>query len=206
MHVQGCAFCERDRLENILFESDSFFVLADHAPLIEGHLLIIPRDHYACYGALPVELEAELLALKRRVSGFLETAYRVPAYFEHGVFRQTVFHAHLHAFPFGPIALDVHNLAAPQSRHVTALADVRAWYAERGPYFYLEQPSQDGIPAEAAVFPPSEAVYFRVLGHLRDQTSSQASWQPPAARRMLGEAKVQALVDAWRQYARSERE
>ena len=71
MHVQGCAFCERARLESVLFESDNFFLLVDHAPLVEGHLLIIPREHYACYGALPVELEDELLALKRRASSFL---------------------------------------------------------------------------------------------------------------------------------------
>lgn len=200
MHVQGCAFCERARLESVLFESDNFFLLADHAPLVEGHLLIIPREHYACYGALPVELEDELLALKRRVSSFLETAYRKPAYFEHGVFRQTVFHAHLHAFPFGPINADVHTLATPDGRHVTALADVRAWYADHGPYFYLEQPAHDSIPAEAAVFPPSETVYFRVLGRLRDETSTHTSWQPPAMRRMLGQSRVQALVDAWRQH------
>lgn len=201
MHVQGCAFCERARLEHVLFESDNFFLLADHAPLVEGHLLIIPRDHYACYGALPTELEDELLTLKRRVSSFLETAYRQPAYFEHGVFRQTVYHAHLHAFPFGPINIDVHTLAAPEGRHVKTLADVRAWYADRGQYFYLEQPANDGVPAEAAVFPPSEVVYFSVMGRLRAKTISQGSWQPPALRRMLGRSQVQALVDAWRKHA-----
>lgn len=204
MRVQGCAFCERDQLENVLFESERFFLLADHAPLVEGHLLIVPRDHYPCYGALPADLEDELLTLKRRVSHFLEIAYRKPAYFEHGVFRQTVFHAHLHAFPFGPIQLDVHTLATPGGRQVAALDDVRAWYADHGPYFYLEQPPHDGRPAEAAVFPPSESVYFSVLGRLRSLTIPQSSWQPPSMRRVLGQSQVRALVAAWKRYAQPE--
>src|SRR5262249_32938266 len=89
--VLGCAFCQRDTLTGVLAETEHFFLLADHAPLVEGHLLLVPREHYACYGALPTQLEAEFLALKGRVATFLGNVYRVPVFFEHGVFRQTVY-------------------------------------------------------------------------------------------------------------------
>src|SRR5215813_10304701 len=163
----SCAFCHREALAGILAETDHFYLLADHAPLVEGHLLLIPRNHYACYGALPAQLEEEFLTLKRRVADFLGDAYRSPVFFEHGVFRQTVYHAHLHAIPFGPLNFGVHALAAADGRSVHTLGDVRSWYEERGPYFYIEQPPAHGDPAEAALFPPEERRYYVVLGMLR---------------------------------------
>ena len=95
-----CAFCQRsDIAANILKETTAFLVVADHAPLVEGHILIIPKSHYACYGEVPAELDAELLALKREVQEFFAQYYAPAVFWEHGVFRQTVFHAHLHCFP-----------------------------------------------------------------------------------------------------------
>jgi hypothetical protein len=48
----NCAFCQRSNFAaNILKETDTFFIIADHAPLVEGHILIMPRRHFACYGA-----------------------------------------------------------------------------------------------------------------------------------------------------------
>jgi diadenosine tetraphosphate (Ap4A) HIT family hydrolase len=196
-----CAFCAPDALDLVLHETENFLVIADHAPMIEGHLLIVPREHYACYGALPAELWDEFLALKRTVRAFMEAMYRPPVFFEHGVFRQTVFHAHLHAFPFGPIPLDVHRLAEPDGCVVRSLEDVRAWYRERGHYFFLEQPPHGGRPATAAVFPPVEARYFAVLGMLRESASAHGGWDPPAVRRMLGMPKMRALAAKWREYA-----
>ena len=202
----GCPFCAPETLDMVLRETEHFLVLADHAPLIEGHLLIVPRQHYACYGALPHELEGEFLTLRRQIKAFFGAMYRPPVFFEHGVFRQTVFHAHLHAFPFGYLPLDVAKLAQPDGRLVSSLEDIRRWYAERGHYFYLEQPPLDGGVALAAVFPPLEARYFAVLGMLRESASAQGGWNPPAMRRLLGGPKMRALADKWRAYAGTTRE
>lgn len=192
-----CAFCDRSALDVILTETAHFFVLADHAPLVEGHTLIIPREHYACYGALPEALEEEFLDLKRRVAAFLTSAYTAPAFFEHGVFRQTVFHAHLHVLPFGNLALDLS--AAGGDRAVVSLADVRRWYAEHGHYFYLEQPATPGALGHAAVFPPDEERYWQVLARVRDAAGRYASWMPQAARRLTGHEKMRRLAEKWRQ-------
>ena len=197
----ACPFCRRGALDGLLAETEHFFVLADHAPLVEGHLLLIPRAHYACYGALPAALEAELLALKRRAADFLIAAYRAPLFFEHGVFRQTVYHAHLHAIPFGPVSFGVAALADGRGRPVHALADVRGWYTERGEYFYVEQPPQGDTPAEAAVFPPEMPTYFRVLGMLRDSAGRLEGWQPAPERLANGQSKVASLVAHWRRFA-----
>ncbi|MGH2515809.1 MAG: HIT family protein [Ktedonobacterales bacterium] len=194
-----CAFCDRDALDIILDETEHFYLLADHAPLVEGHALIIPREHYACFGDVPEALEAEFLGLKRRVVTFLNAAYTPPAFFEHGVFRQTVRHAHLHALPFGMLPLDLHE--ADGARAVTAPADLRRWYAERGHYFYLEQPGSDGRFGHAAVFPPEEERYWQVLAHLRDAAGRTGNWMPQAERRAAGREKMRTLAERWRAYA-----
>jgi diadenosine tetraphosphate (Ap4A) HIT family hydrolase len=184
----------------VLDETEHFFLLADHAPLIEGHLLIVPRDHYACYGAVPEELEPELLALKSRVRRFLSTAYREPVFFEHGVFRQTVYHAHLHSMPFGTVALDPSAMALEAGRHADHLRDVRDWYAEQGHYFYLECPASNGMHV-ATLFPPNLDQYFHVLGALRAVTGELSGWQPQPLRRITSGGKIRALEANWRTFS-----
>lgn len=47
-----CAFCRHNDIASyVLKETSKFLVVTDHAPLVEGHLLIIPKCHYACYGS-----------------------------------------------------------------------------------------------------------------------------------------------------------
>ena len=59
----NCAFCQRSEISYILKETPNFLLAADHAPLVEGHILIIPKHHYVCYGEVPARLDDELLAL-----------------------------------------------------------------------------------------------------------------------------------------------
>src|SRR5690349_23454614 len=70
-----CTFCQRQKLVNILYQSDSFFLIADHAPLIEGHVLLVPKAHFACYGALAPALDVEFGRVKAAAAEFLARAY-----------------------------------------------------------------------------------------------------------------------------------
>jgi diadenosine tetraphosphate (Ap4A) HIT family hydrolase len=197
-----CVFCRRESLDIILAETAHFFVLADNAPLVEGHLLVVPREHYACFGAVPATLDDELLALKARVARFCAAVYQPASFFEHGVFGQSVAHAHLHAVPLGPSGLHIHELAAPDGRTATSPADVRAWYEAHGHYFYLESPHDPSNPmtTEAAVFPPHERPYVRVLTMLRERSHVYNPWQPQVMRRMQGQPKMRALAEKWRAF------
>lgn len=202
MPAADCAFCRREALDSALAETEHFYVLADHAPLVEGHALIIPRDHFACYGALPMSLEPELLALKRRVADFLTTAYRAPIFFEHGVFHQSVYHAHLHAFPFGSLDLPPDLFTADGARSISSPADIRRWYADHGRYFYLEMPQPDRA-AIATVFPPDETRYWQVLAALRHATGRYTEWHPQPTRREYGRPLMESLLDKWRRYSQT---
>jgi diadenosine tetraphosphate (Ap4A) HIT family hydrolase len=187
-----CDFCSRADLAYILKETSSFLIVADRAPLVEGHILIIPRDHYACYGAVPIALEAELEALKAEVQAFASQHYRPAIFWEHGVFHQTVFHAHLHCFPFG--AADT-TLLRRYGEPVMGLVDVQRWYRTRGHYFYYEQ---DG---ERYIFPAENERYFQVLNILRSGAELYGIWRPEAERRAFGGPRIAALVQRWRAFS-----
>jgi len=190
---EDCPFCQRQKLHTILSECQSFFLLADHAPLIEGHILLVPKAHYRCYGAVSPALEEEFLRMKAEATEFLRQAYRPPVFWEHGVFHQTVYHAHLHCFPFGPLQLD---LSAHHPHPVRGLADIRAWYQERGQYFYFEQQ-----PGEGQLFLPEELRYFSVLGALREGAHAHGAWHPPLERRLNGRPKIQSLIQKWEEFS-----
>jgi diadenosine tetraphosphate (Ap4A) HIT family hydrolase len=196
----GCPFCQPRELELILAETPSFYLLADHAPFVGGHLLSVPRAHYACYGTIPPQFDAELLELKESVRRFLNEVYRAPTFFEHGIFRQTVFHAHLHAMPFGPLAWDLLGMAEPSGGvERRSQDDLRAWYTQRGHYFYLESPGDpaQSIAAQAAIFPPEMGVYGRALTKLHQLANDHGGWSPPQLRYATRGPKLRALAEAW---------
>lgn len=151
----NCTFCQPGKISNILKTTPGFLVVADHAPLVEGHLLIIPRQHYACYGDVPEELDKELFALKEEMRQFYAQFYAPVVFWEHGVFRQTVFHAHLHCFPWGNLEYDLESNVHNQV--VGGQEDIRDWYHAQGHYFYLE----DG--QVALLFAPEMERYMHVV-------------------------------------------
>jgi diadenosine tetraphosphate (Ap4A) HIT family hydrolase len=200
-HQQKCVFCRRDTLSNILHETEHFLLLADHAPVVNGHLLILPRAHFACFGAVPARLDAEFLDLKAQVSAFCRAVYQAPIFFEHGVYRQTVAHAHLHAIPIGSFPEEIVAISSVSGRLVTSQGDIRSWYETEGHYFYLERLAGEGRSPNATVFPPRGELYYRVLTLLRERTGGPGGWQPQPVRRLTSGEKIRALVNAWQQHA-----
>ncbi len=98
----GCIFCEMDHdsvREDILFQSEHFYVKSCLASVALGHVLVIPKEHYACYGALPQELEKEYLQVKEKTIGRIREKLFEPFLLEHGVWGQSVAHAHTHIIP-----------------------------------------------------------------------------------------------------------
>ena len=192
----NCAFCRRSDIAYVLKETSNFLVAADHAPLVEGHLLIIPKQHYTCYGNVPPELDAELFVLKRQVQQFLDRFYAPVVFWEHGIFRQTVFHAHLHCFPFGEAQYD--SVEGLQSVVVRSQDDIRAWYATKGHYFYMED-------AQAALlFMPEVERYLQVIKNVFQQgirsRGGHGGWRPPQQRYEEGVPLIEAMVEKWRTF------
>jgi len=189
----NCIFCQRQAIaHNILKETTSFLLVADHAPLVAGHLLIIPKEHYPCYGDVPIELDEELYTLKQEAQEFLTRFYAPVVFWEHGIFRQTVFHAHLHCFPFGEIVYPSEGL---HEMIVTSQDDLRAWHATHGQYFYLEDRQQ------ALIFAPQAERYLQVVqGVLWPGAISRngtTKWRSPQQRQEDGRQLIEALRANW---------
>jgi diadenosine tetraphosphate (Ap4A) HIT family hydrolase len=191
---EDCPFCQRrDLVHYILKETAHFRLVTDHAPLLEGHLLIIPRSHYTCYGDVPETLDTELFVLKQEVQQFFQQYYAAPVFWEHGIYHQTVFHAHLHCFPFGDVHYDLSEDLHDEL--VASQDDLRSWYTTRGEYFYLEDSQH------AMLFPPVAERYYSIIrGVLSRGIISQVgsiNWRSPQERYEQGKALIQATKSKW---------
>lgn len=94
-------FChiEKKLGHQVLDQTDNFYLLHDGYPLLEGHLLLIPKHHVDCFLNLDKKLLREFNLFKKESVNFLKGKYCQPVIFEHGIAGQTVTHAHLHLLP-----------------------------------------------------------------------------------------------------------
>ena len=97
-----------------LEQTDEFYLVVDSHPIVEGHILIIPKSHVSCIGEYPQQLFEDFIKLNSKVSEFLLREYRTVSTFEHGIFGQTVFHSHIHYLPFKGESTDIVPSAIPR--------------------------------------------------------------------------------------------
>lgn len=199
--IAECTFCQRNEIDSLIMkETANFRLVADYAPLLAGHLLIIPKSHYDCYGAVPATLDAELADIKQEIRRFFEHYYSDLVLWEHGVFHQTVYHAHLHCFPIGPVVYPNEETGYGQIVH--SQEDIRVWFQALGHYFYLED-SQHGL-----LFPPDKEQYTHivkdVLGPGVAAHSSFTHWRTPLERQLDGKPLIEVLLANWRAFQAAE--
>ncbi len=193
---QACVFCQHSEISDILKETEHFLLIADYAPLVEGHLLIIPKNHFACYGDVPATLDEELFALKDELREFYNRYYAPVVFWEHGVFRQTVFHAHLHCFPWGNLAYDIDSQI--HTMVITAQEDIRGWFHAQGHYFYLEDSQV------ALLFAPEMERYMHIVQRVfqRGLASQGAPRQMRTSQQRYAEGRplIEAVSTHWRAF------
>lgn len=91
----------------LLWQNESYYLIPSIAPLVEGHLLLLPQRHYRSMAAsYPLDSEDfdEAFSFAYR---YLALSYCQPILFEHGsgvisVGASTVEYAHLHLLPLEP--------------------------------------------------------------------------------------------------------
>jgi ATP adenylyltransferase len=135
-----------------LFENNNFSVLPSMGALVEGWLLLLPKKHFICVGALPESLALEFQQLKDVAAAFIQDVYGGVSVFEHGPHRHNrkvgcgVDHAHLHILPSRFDLLSAVSPFVPESTRwlVGGLPECRAAYSESKDYLYLEQQIGNG--------------------------------------------------------------
>lgn len=183
-----CAFCDPAALaDQVLQEAPGFLVVADRYGLAEGHLLLMPRAHYPCFGSLPPDLLRVARGLQGKIENFLVSRFQRPFYFEHGIAGQTVPHAHLHAVPGAVSILDTlaHGRYAAT---VQSWEEVQRFYHALQGYLYFEQQGQAWVFSPERV-PPG---YFQALVAAALGVPDRESWGGSAV------APAERLRRLWR--------
>lgn len=69
--MDDCIFCKIVKKEipvDMIYESDNFIVFPDANPQVEGHCLIVPKQHFVNSFDLPSVLGSELLDVFKKVA------------------------------------------------------------------------------------------------------------------------------------------
>ena len=138
-----CPFCHIETQGNrLLYKTKSFYILCDMGPLVEGHLLIIPKQHLMCFGQLSEQKYDELKHLLKDIEDFLMTSYKKSLIlFENGGVSQTVSHAHLHIFP-STISIKKElkkELGGRKLLKTSKIRKIRDFYKEFGCYLFYQE-------------------------------------------------------------------
>ena len=109
MRMKTCCLCSalaspttRPVWDIPVLESSNFVVLPSLGSLLEGWLLLVPREHYVSMGALPVAIAPEMEEMKAQLGEQVRSRFGEVCVFEHGpAFASrkvgcSVDHAHLH--------------------------------------------------------------------------------------------------------------
>lgn len=186
-------------LEQLLQETKNFRVVADVHPLTEGHVLIIPKEHYSCVGEFSTDIIKEFESLYNQVSLFVQTTYENLGTFEHGKIGQTVFHAHVHLLPYkGSIEAIVPEESSRTL--VSGIKEAQKYFQKDGQYLFVSVGNKawmvDVVIGKPRFFRDRFAAAF---GH-PERGNWKAMHQNTKSMNQASE-EIARLVEKWRSYS-----
>lgn len=141
----------------------SLYVMPDRFPTVPGHVLIISRDHLACFASAPGPLLDELDALTELVRCFVRDTYGSPSrVWENGITGQTVGHAHLHVLPVPADAVPPELDTFPGVSKISDWRAVRDHLTRHGGYRYADFSGNRRLIADDS---PAIHAMTTLLGH-----------------------------------------
>ncbi len=135
--------------DQVLFQSKNFVALPTLGAIVEGWILIVPKKHQLCMGALNKELFSELDMFRKKVYDVLSACYGPIVIFEHGPSNPEqqvgcgVDYAHLHMLPFKYNLIRKHDEIFSNYfkwNPINGMKDTSKFYKKGLPYLYVEQP------------------------------------------------------------------
>ena len=105
----GCIFCRKEIIEKSFCSTPLFSAFYNIAPILPGHSLIIPNNHYESLFELADEELGKMMVFARKITSVLKTFFNCDGFdwtIQDGVSAgQTVPHLHLHIIPRKPLDL-----------------------------------------------------------------------------------------------------
>jgi diadenosine tetraphosphate (Ap4A) HIT family hydrolase len=172
----GCLLCDEVHGENplslrlghykttadkVILETEHFLLLPDISPIVQGHILLISKDHLSCFAQLPICMLKEFRDVRDQAVSLIAATYSEPLLFEHGSSTDTrysgvcVQHAHIHVIPvrapveewleeFGELV--PFDLFTSYNRH--DLPEDYLWYRNQIGSEYLVSKFSDPVPCQ----------------------------------------------------------
>jgi len=147
-------FCNADIDSRILHETKRFAVLADISPLVPGHVMIVPRAHILCFGAVEATAGNEFSGIVEATRTIIKEHYGPSVILEHGTsslepVADHVTHAHLHIVP---AAIDIRDsLVNFNTTKITSFSDLSQWATRDEAYIYFENCAGERIVADRII-------------------------------------------------------
>lgn len=99
-----CEFCNiaSEKINvSVVYENSNVMAFLDYEPINEGHILLIPKEHYLDVDELPSELLAEIMYTSQKIVKALKSMYKPNGYsiMQNGGMFNDLGHYHLHIFP-----------------------------------------------------------------------------------------------------------
>lgn len=134
-----CPHCDAasDAFTHLLEETTHFRIVCDFHPIVEGHILIIPRQHLSCIGDYSGDVFEEFIDCYEHVTTFLREHYGSVSTFEHGKTGQTVFHSHVHFLPYAGDPTTIVPEGRDRLVALPSFADLQRLYAHYGRYLFF---------------------------------------------------------------------
>lgn len=135
----SCPNCDKNSFpfKNLLKETKNFRVVCDVHPLIEGHILIIPKRHLSCVGEYPEKIYQEFITLYKDISDFIKKEYGSVATFEHGKIGQTIFHSHIHLLPYSKSSETIIPEGKKLIKSIKNLDSLKNFFERDGKYLFF---------------------------------------------------------------------
>jgi ATP adenylyltransferase len=188
--MSNCRLCaemkvpaRREPWNEPLIETENFVVIPSVGALVEGWVLLVPKQHRISMGALPIEKRNEAQEVEHRTRAILRRLYEKPIVgFEHGPSAEQhgtgcgVDHAHLHLLPLDCDLLTyVRPFVSPSIDWKGCnWEDLAQAYAAGLDYLYIRQ---EGKPALLAVCQDFGSQVFRKAVASFLSMDSQFNWR-----------------------------
>jgi diadenosine tetraphosphate (Ap4A) HIT family hydrolase len=165
----------RDLWDTPIFESPNFVVIPTVGALVEGWLLVVPRQPILSFARLSTPLFSELEDFFKEVVPVIQSAYGSVSVFEHGPGCATsavgcgVDYAHLHLVPVDCDLLGGAKQIAPRIEwnRVTSISDIHQHARNDNGYWFVQQPYGGGACyiGTCANEKPTSQLFRRVIAN-----------------------------------------
>jgi len=200
---KNCPHCDPNSfaLKYPLEKYENFWIVYDVHPLIEGHILIISKKHLSCIGAYPENIFQEFLLIYKRFINFLKIQYGSVAVFEHGRLGQTVFHSHIHLFPFKGSSSTIVPEGKDKLKQILNLSELITIYEKDGGYLFFAINSNLFLVDKTLSAPRFFRDRFaRVLGRVE-----RCNWKEMRTDKAImkkATKEIHNLQDKWRKFTK----